>query len=272
MNGETTLTGVMGWPIAHSFSPQMHNAAFAALGLNWAYVPLPVHPDRVREAVSGLRALGFAGANVTIPHKVAVMALMDTITDRARLVGAVNTIKIDDAGRFHGDNTDVPGFLSDLRAHGVEIGRGMRALILGAGGAARAAVAALTGEGAEVIIANRTLARAESLAETFGASAMPLSEVGGFPDPDLIVNATSVGMWPDVDASPWPEGGALPANVWIYDMVYRPERTKLLQCAGERGIGGIGMLVRQGAIAFEWWTGTKAPVAIMMDACRSALG
>lgn len=277
IDGATQLVGVMGWPVAHSLSPAMHNAAFAALGLNWRYVPLPVHPDRVGEAVRGLHALGFAGCNVTVPHKQAVIPYMSSLSEEAEALGAANTLVRDGDG-WRGENTDVRGFLDDLAAHGVEVA-GRLCLVLGAGGSARAVVWGLLKAGARVALFNRSRERAAALVGDFRArlsggdlSAHPLDELGRFAgscrEVGLIVNATSVGMWPHPDASPWPEGAPIPPGAAVYDLVYRPARTRLLEQAeqaGARAIGGVGMLVRQGAASLALWTGHAPPVDVMMD-------
>lgn len=274
IDGETQLVGAIGWPIAHSLSPAMHNAAFQALGLNWCYVPLPVRPGQVEAALRGLVALGFRGANVTVPHKQAVIPYLDAVSDDARAIGAVNTLVVKD-GRLLGDNTDATGFLVDLRRAGFEpVGR--RALVLGAGGGARAVAYALAMAGTDVVVLNRTPSRAETLVRDLAAwvppvslRSVPLSRQALSrlaPTADLIVNATSVGMWPDVDTSPWPDDLPIPPGCTVYDLVYRPARTRLLRQAeacGAQGIGGLGMLVHQGALAFEMWTGQDAPVGVM---------
>ncbi len=277
IDGATQLVGVMGWPVAHSLSPAMHNAAFAALGLNWRYVPLPVHPDRVGDAVRGLRALGFAGCNVTVPHKEAVMPYLSSLSEEAEALGAVNTL-VRDGDAWRGENTDVRGFMDDLAAHGVNVADQL-CFVLGAGGSARAAVWGLLKAGARVMIFNRSHERTFALMDDFHTrlpdarlSAYPLHQLGEMADccgeVGLIVNATSVGMWPHADESPWPEGAPIPAGAAVYDLVYRPARTRLLAQAersGARAIGGIGMLVRQGAASFALWTGHAPPVDEMME-------
>ncbi|MGC8782131.1 MAG: shikimate dehydrogenase family protein, partial [Anaerolineae bacterium] len=187
ITGTTRLVGVMGWPVAHSLSPAMHNAAFAALGLDWAYVPLAVPPERLAEAVRGLRALGFAGSNATVPHKPALVPLMDELTPIAAAIGSVNTVIVRPDGSLLGDSTDGYGFLTDLRAHGVEIGATgcRRALVIGAGGAARAVVFALAEAGAAVAIINRTIASAEELCRMTTA-ALPAAEVSAHPFPAAL--------------------------------------------------------------------------------------
>ncbi|MFN8421034.1 MAG: shikimate dehydrogenase [Anaerolineae bacterium] len=283
ITGETQLVGVIGYPVKHSLSPQMHNAAFEALGLNWRYVPLAVRPDRLPEAVRGLAAAGFRGVNLTVPHKVDVLPLLDSITDVARLIDAANTISFEaETGALHGTNTDLDGFMRDLDANGVPITHESKVILLGAGGAARAISVGLLQAGAEVVIVNRSVDRAAELvallthnlhgAKVQAVSFDQLARVSE--GAALIVNATPLGMWPHVDASSWAEDVPFPAGAVVYDTVYRPARTKLLRdadAAGLRAIGGIGMLVRQGAAAFELWTNHGAPVDVMMAACLKAL-
>jgi shikimate dehydrogenase len=280
ISGKTRLAGVIGWPIAHSMSPAMHNAALASLGLDWCYVALPVEPGRVGEAVRGLLALGFGGANVTVPHKQAVMAHLDRVSPAAQAIGAVNTIVIRDDWLL-GDNTDWLGFLASLREEKFDPA-GRRCAVLGAGGAARAVVYALASVGAAVTVYNRTAARAESLVGDLAAS-LPdatlhvrplaaLDEIGA--ETDLLVNTTPLGMWPEAAASPWPATLPLPPRLTVCDLVYNPQQTSLLaqaQAAGAGAIGGLGMLVHQGAVAFEMWTGHRPPVQVMRQAALRQL-
>jgi len=281
INGQTRLVGLIGYPVEHSLSPTMHNRAFAALNLNWCYVPLPVLPERLGEAVSGLRALGFVGANVTVPHKEAVMALLDRVTSEAQAIGAVNTIVVREE-RSIGYNTDWQGFLTALSEGGFDP-QGKRAVILGAGGAARAVVYALAHAGAQVAILNRTAARARSLVQDFSSlfssllpHSLPLTPQTlekQTAEAHLLVNTTPVGLWPEVGRSPWPEDLPFPDHLTVFDLVYNPRQTELLrqaQAAGAKVIGGLGMLVHQGAAAFELWTGEKAPVETMYEAANKA--
>jgi shikimate dehydrogenase len=259
----------------------MHNAAFAALGLDWCYVPLPVSTDpatRIGEAVFGVRALGLRGANVTVPHKQAVTPYLDQLTNAALVIGAVNTIIVQTDGRLLGENTDAPGFIADLRDHGVDP-KGRRVLVLGAGGSARAVVYGLATAGATCItVANRTVERAAELVASLQphVSNCPLQNCG-LPDDlpsiaaesDLIINCTSLGMTPNVDGLPWLSDLPFRSEQAIYDLIYNPRQTRLLtQAAGDgaQAIGGIGMLVWQGAIAFERWTGITPPVDVMRQA------
>jgi len=273
---------LIGWPVEHSLSPAMHNAAFKALGLDWRYELFPVPPGQLGAAVADLRAGEYGGANVTVPHKSAVMAYLEDIDDAARAIGAVNTIVVRGT-RLAGYNTDGPGFLRALREAGLEPS-GRRALVLGAGGAARAVVYALAQAGCAVAIYNRTVARAAELARNLkslglggavsavpGEAALRALDLAPF---DLLVNATPAGMWPNCDDSPWPDGLVLPSHWSVFDLVYNPLETRLLRearQAGARAIDGLGMLVWQGALAFELWTGQAPPVGLMRAAAVEAL-
>jgi shikimate dehydrogenase len=283
INGQTKLVGLIGYPVEHSLSPAMHNSAFAALGLNWCYVPLPVPPERLGEAVTGLRALGFVGANVTVPHKEAVMSYLNEVTPEAQAIGAVNIIVVREEKSI-GYNTDWQGFLTALSEVGFDP-NGKRAVVLGAGGAARAVVYALAQAGTQVTVLNRTLSRAQALVQGF-SPLFPRCFLVSLPfitqtlevqttEAHLLVNTTPVGMWPEVDQSPWPEDLAFPGHLTVFDLVYNPGETKLLRqarAAGAKGIGSLGMLVHQGATAFELWTGEKAPVGTMYEAAQKILG
>jgi shikimate dehydrogenase len=283
INGKTSLVGLMGWPVAHSLSPAMYNAAFAALGLEWAYVPLPVQPEHVEQALKGLTALNFVGANVTVPHKQAVMRHLDELSDASTITGAVNTIHIQD-GKFYGYNTDAIGFLNALKEAGYHP-KGMRVAVLGAGGAARAVVYSLArSEVDAIIVFNRTAERAafliDDLADAFPESTLSfevftaeaLAALQG--QVDMVVNTTSVGMHPHLELSPWPDEVPLPAQTIFYDLVYNPLETAFLKrarAAGLDAINGLGMLVHQGAFAFETWTGQPAPLEVMKEACLQGL-
>jgi shikimate dehydrogenase len=260
----------------------MHNAAFAALGLNWAYAPLPVEPQRVGDAVRGLRALGLRGANVTVPHKQAVMPNLDALSPTARAVGAVNTIVVADDGTLLGDNTDAPGFAADLKAHGVEVA-GARVVVLGAGGSARAVIYALAeARAASILLLNRTRERAATLAAEFQTifPGVPVAaeawETGlpGAAASDLIVNCTTLGMNPAPEGLPWDPALPFHRGQAVYDLVYNPPRTRLLahaEAGGALAIGGLGMLVWQGALALQRWTGCTPPVAVMRAAAEQVL-
>lgn len=288
IDGQTTLVGVIGWPIAHSLSPAMHNAAFDALGLNWRYLAFPVRPGKVPAAIAGLAALGCRGSNVTVPHKEAVLRVMDVVPPRVQAFGAVNTVIIDrdheGVPTLRGENTDVSGFLHALREDGFEPAD-KRVLVVGAGGGARGVVYALCEAGAaEIVVLNRTPPRATALVADLASSAASTSLRADALTPhaleehaqqaDLLVNTTTVGMWPHVEASIWPAERALPPDLAVCDLVYRPLETQLLRqarSAGAKAIDGLGMLIAQGALSFEMWTGQWPPVDVMRTACEAVL-
>jgi shikimate dehydrogenase len=281
IGARTRLVGLLGWPVSHSASPAMHNAGFAALGLDWAYLPLGVEPARLGAAVEGLRAFGFRGANVTVPHKRSVIAHLDALTPRAQALGAVNTILRDDGGAMIGDNTDAPGCVADLRALGFEVA-GCAALVLGAGGAGRAVAYGLAEAGARrVVIENRDRGRAERLVEDIAprfeacrleARALAEQPAGDEASFQLLINATSVGL-ADPGACAYAEARPICDGQWAYDLIYGSTPTRFLRraaTAGGRAHGGAGMLLRQGALAFEWWTGRAAPLEVMARALEEA--
>lgn len=261
IDGHTVLAGVMGWPVEHSRSPLLHNHWCRIYGVNGAYVPLPTAPEGFEAALRGLAAAGFRGVNVTIPHKEAAMRACDRLTERARRAGAVNTVSFAE-GEIVGDCTDGIGFIENLLAHGVTP-RG-RALVLGAGGAARAVAAALLDEGCEVLIANRTLTRARALADALGAG-----KAVGWPDwPELLdgcsllVNATPLGMGGNNEAARGATWRATlaeaPDGLTVADIVYTPRDTPLLVAARLRGlrtVDGLGMLIHQARPGFRLWFG-----------------
>jgi shikimate dehydrogenase len=257
--------GVCGWPVAHSRSPQMHNAALAAAGLHdWRYLRLPLPPDLFAETVRALPAAGFRGVNVTIPHKHAALAVADWASDAAREIGAANTLLFENGG-IVADNTDAPGLLAALP----EPPAGRTALVLGAGGAGRAAAWALVRAGADVTIWNRTVGRARALAETVGARAVEVPEPA-----EILVNCTSVGLDdPEATFKALPiEADELGAGSLVVDMVYRAGGTRLLEAARTRGahvVDGLEILVAQGAASFERWTGMEAPREAMRAAATT---
>jgi shikimate dehydrogenase len=247
--------GVLGWPVAHSRSPAMHQAAYAALGLTGhRYQRLPVPPELFAETVRALPAAGFAGANVTIPHKEAALALADTATERAAAIGAANTLTFGAGGAIHADNTDAPGIVAALGDPLPDT-----ALVLGAGGSARAAVWALVQAGVRVSVWNRTPERAAALGVPVVATPVPAA---------LLVNCTSVGLH-DPDALP-----ADPAPyATVVDLVYREGGTALERRAREQGarvIDGLEILVRQGALSLESWLGVAAPLDAMRRAAKTS--
>jgi shikimate dehydrogenase len=254
--------GVCGWPVAHSRSPRMHNAALQALGLDWRYQLLPVPPERFAETVRALPGAGFKGINVTIPHKEQALRIADVATETARAVGAANTLTFTEQG-IHADNTDVTGFLSALPASVYD----RTALVLGAGGSARAVLYALRQAGArEIHLWNRSHARAEALAAEFGA-------IPGTAPAEVIVNCTSVGLEdPESTFKALPvQADELGAGHLVVDLVYRHGGTLLLNTARAGGAAvadGLEILVAQGAASLERWTGRTAPVMAMREAVR----
>lgn len=274
---------LIGYPLGHSISPAFQQAALDHLALRADYTTMPVPPERLAEALDGLRGGQFLGANVTIPHKEAVLGHLDGIDSWASSIGAVNTI-VKDGSKLVGHNTDASGFMTSLKEKAGFHPKGASALLLGAGGAARASAFALAREGvASLTIANRTLGRAKSLADEIARDATSVSAVPMQGDSlsaaaraaDLIVNATSIGMrhGPGEDASPIEAGLIRPGSL-VYDMVYTPAETPLLAAAKDAGastLGGLWMLVLQGAAAFELWTGKSPPVDVMHRAAQDAL-
>jgi shikimate dehydrogenase len=262
----TALAGVLGHPVAHSRSPAMHNAAFRELGLDWRYVKLPVPPQLFEETVRALPGSGYRGANVTIPHKFAALAVADSATTAAHAVGAANTLTFED-GRIEADNTDAGGFLAALG----DPPAGLRALVLGAGGAARAVVWALRDAGAaEVSVWNRTPERADELAAALEARAVRHAEAA-----DIVVNATSVGLDPDDSADALPLAG-LPAPATAVELVYRSDGFETpfaawARAAGARVVDGLEVLVRQGALSFTRWTGLEPPLDAMRAGARGEI-
>jgi shikimate dehydrogenase len=264
----TALAAVLGFPVAHSRSPAMHNAAFRELGLDWRYVKLPVPPERFAETVRALPASGYRGVNVTIPHKLAALDLADEASDAARAIGAANTLTFEN-GRITADNTDASGLLDALE----EPPKGT-ALVLGAGGAARAAAWALKEAGAQVSVWNRTPERAKELADELQIEAVEQSH-----EADILVNATAVGLDPRTTEEQALRELTLPAAscqlpaAVVIDLVYRadttpPPITTWATRAGAHVIDGLEILVRQGARSFQLWTGREPPLDAMRTAVR----
>ena len=257
-----TLAGVLGYPVGHSRSPAMHNAAFEALGLDWRYVKLPVPPDVFAETVRALPASGYRGVNVTIPYKEAALAVADDASAAARAIGAANTLTFDD-GAVHADNTDGAGLLAALPRDP----RGLTALVLGAGGAGRAAAWALREAGAEVSVWNRTPERARALAGELG-----LESVDAPVAADLVVNATSVGLRPDDAIEELPLASIDPPQLAV-ELVYGDHETPFAAWATAGAaelVDGLEILVRQGALSFERWTGEDPPIDVMRRAARAS--
>jgi shikimate dehydrogenase len=282
ISAKTKICGLIGDPVEHSVSPAMHNAAFSSLGLDYIYLPLRVARDNLAKAIDGLKVLNIRGLNVTIPHKVAVIPLLDEMEPLAEKIGAVNTI-VNDKGRLKGHNTDAGGFLKALLERGVEP-RGKKVVVLGAGGASRAISFTLAERGAEIVILNRKLEMDWAVKLASSISQLSTKEVKALElnnenlssvleAADVLVNATSVGMSPNSNNSPLPARLLKPELV-VFDVVYNPLKTRLLaeaEAAGAETISGIDMLVWQGALAFELWTGARAPIDIMKTKAIEAL-
>lgn len=275
ITGKTTCLGILGWPVEHSLSPLMQNSAFASAGLDYVYIPLPVKPDALPQAVAGLKALGYGGANVTIPHKINVMPLLDELDISAKMVGAVNTIVIKN-NKSRGYNTDADGFVQPLLKKGISLQK-KKAVLLGAGGAARAVIWGLIQQGiGEISIGVRDLEKARSIVEVFSAYCpiaacqWPSTELDAkLKNCDLLINSTPLGMWPHIEQEPPLDWLLLPPNIAVSDLIYTPPSTKFLQKAAQHGhfcLNGAGMLVEQGAAAFTLWTGQPAPTAAMYAA------
>lgn len=298
ITASTKVLGIIGYPVAHSLSPAMHNAAFRSQGLDWVYLPLPVPPGKLADALRGLGALGMVGANVTVPYKESVAAAtataagaaaaaaafgadcVEALTPEAELIGAVNVLGFKD-GSLIGHNTDGTGFLQALQQDARFTVKGKRVLILGAGGAARAVALTLARHGAQRIgIANRTWQRAEELAQTVEqrtgteACGLPLDAADLAPwlrTADLVVQASSVGLHPDEETETlsWFDPSSLSSDALVCDLIYNPSPTRFLALAAARGcrtMDGLGMLLYQGTQAYTWWTGREAPVAVMQQA------
>lgn len=277
---------ILGFPVAHSRSPAMHNRAFQTLGIDACYVPFQVAPADLADAVRGLRALGVRGANVTLPHKTAIMPLLDALDPVAEHVGAVNTV-LRDGERLIGTNTDAEGLTRSLREAGVQLA-GARAVVLGAGGAARASIVGLAQAGVRRIrVAARQPDRASALAddlrpklapaEISACSLEPAALAPAFADTDLLVQATSATLAGSPEAEPFARGlplSSLPASAVVTDLVYKPIQTTLLRAAAAlhlTTVDGLGMLLHQGALAFERWTGQVAPLGPMREAMLAGL-
>lgn len=278
--GKTKNLGIIGYPIEHSLSPAIQGAAIETAGIDYSYIAMPVSPEKLSLAVTGLASLGFSGFNVTIPHKVAIMDYLDEIDESARMIGAVNTVAVRD-GKLYGYNTDCTGFMAPLHKQGVSM-KGKRAVLLGAGGAARAIIWGLIMDGVQKIeIGVRNPEKVEPLVAAFRKHVT--IEVKNWEDAafernlelaDLIVNTTPLGMSPHIDEMPRINWDYVNKETFIYDIIYVPQMTKFLQMAQQNGnpvLNGEGMLVEQGAAAFKIWTGCEADVEVMTKALRAYL-
>ncbi len=276
MPGKTKVCGIIGDPIEHTMSPLMHNAAFDRMGMDYLYVPFKVGKEDLGKAIEGMKALNMRGLNVTIPHKVAVIPFLDKLDPLAEKIGAVNTI-VNEDGVLTGYNTDATGFLQALLERGTEP-EGKNIVILGAGGASRAISFVLAERDAHLVILNRQLELdwaeelAHRLSQTFNqeVEALKLDEENlamTLDRADILVNATSVGMSPNISETPVPARLLKPGLV-VFDIVYNPIKTRLLreaEAAGAKTINGVDMLVWQGASSVEMWTGLREPIELMRE-------
>jgi shikimate dehydrogenase len=286
--GTTRLIALLGDPVAHSLSPAMHNPAFEHYGLDFAYVPLRVPAEGLKTALDAIRVFNFRGANVTLPHKQAVIPFLDEVTESSRIIGAVNTI-LNEGGKLIGTTTDPEGFLEGYREKGHSF-IGQSVAILGNGGSARTIAYALLMQDrpSQVILVGRDLKKSQALATEIAERLNLHGTSGALPAPEaitladyasvrneiqVVVNTTPVGMHPNTEASPLGADDLMEGQV-VYDIVYAPEKTRLLRDAEARGlktVGGLGMLVHQGRASFEFWTGIKPDAAMFYAAAREKL-
>jgi shikimate dehydrogenase len=281
-NFKAELAGCFGQPVAENPTGAMQEAAFRELGLNWRYLTIEVPAGRLRDAMVGMRAFGMQGVNLTIPHKVAVIEYLDDIAPDAAIIGAVNTVRRE-GDRLIGENTDGKGFLRGVRTDAGVDPRNKRVVLLGAGGAARAVATELALAGAsEVLVVNRSVPRGEQMVAGLASKTRapirfePWHGTYAVPgDTDILVNATSIGLYPDVESMPAVDLRGAHPGMLVCDAVFNPPETRLLRAARDRGLpvlDGLSMLVYQGVIGFELWTGRKAPEPVMKQALRDALG
>jgi len=275
-NLQTFKLGLIGYPLGHSLSPKIHTSALKACNLNGDYSLFPIHPDDkpgLKDLLDRVRAGGLHGLNVTIPHKQNVIEFLDELTPTAKSIGAVNTIYLKE-NKLIGDNTDAQGFLRDLKRfignRESEIANRKSSIVLGSGGSARAVVYALHNDSRTVTLAASRLEQALQLAQSFTAFPLSTCQLSNLQPStfDLVVNTTPIGMTPNIDQSPLPENLLLPANVFVYDLVYNPRETKLVRDARARGLNaatGLGMLIEQAALSFEIWTGHNPPREVLFQ-------
>ena len=278
------IVGLIGHPLGHSISPAMHNAAFKEVGIDWEYKLYSVKTKDLPSALNKMRDEKLAGFNVTIPHKENVIPLLDKVTELAKLIGAVNTVK-NQAGILVGYNTDGVGFIDSLKEDAKVGPKGKKVVVLGAGGASRAVSIMLAEtEAASISITDTAEDKAKELVKfiaSFFKTSCNFVQANSralqkeISDADLLVNSTPIGMHPKIDQCPLPKNIELPTKLLVYDLVYNPSETKLLKTAKKSGCkicSGLGMLVRQGALAFTIWTGKEAPVEVMLKAAKKSLG
>ncbi len=280
-NYRSALVGVFGDPVDENPTGVMEEAAFRAAGLDYRYLTIRVNREDLPAAIQAVRAFGMRGINLTIPHKIAVIPLLDALTEAAEIIGAVNTV-INEQGKLIGENTDGKGMLVSFANHGCQV-KGKHLVILGAGGAARAiAVEAALAGARKITVINRTADKARELAEMIArrtgveAEALPLTSGMPVPgDTDILVNGTSIGLYPDVDSRPDIDYQSISPRMVVSDVVFNDPNTRFLQAAADRGaqtINGLGMLAQQGAVNFKLWTGVEAPLQLMEDTLKEEFG
>jgi shikimate dehydrogenase len=278
ISGSTQIAGVVGDPVGHSFSPIVHNAAFAALGLDWAYVAFPVSASNGLQIVTAMKTMGLRGLSVTTPHKDFVAALADEISSDVALLGAANTLVRLSDDRVRAETTDGLGCVAALAQGGFDVA-GKRCVVLGAGAAGRAVILALARSGAaSVVVINRNIQRAEAAVELGRQVGVPTSvgDLKAVLQGDLLLNSTSVGLGASVDDpnALLPEVALLQPGQFFYDLTYHPLQTAMMRVAAQRGatvVGGLGMLIHQAALQFKLWTGLEAPIEAMFDAVTAEL-
>jgi shikimate dehydrogenase len=271
LNDGIQRVGLLGWPVSHSVSPAMHNAAFESLGLNWKYGLLPVQSKELLDEMGKLVDGGYRGFNVTIPHKRMVLdsPLISEVDPVVGEIGAANTLTLLDDGNLRASNTDWQGFAYDLNAHNITVQNKM-CIVLGTGGSSKSVGYALRQMGAKEI--TNITRQPNGQSKVIGYDNLHEKTVT---EEIVIVNCTPVGMHPDIDSSPWPDDLAFPKESVVVDLIYNPPITRLVErarSAGVKTIGGLGMLVRQGALSFEQWTGIAPPLEVMEHAAKQALG
>lgn len=282
IDSQTRLVGMIGSPTDPWPAPVVYNAAFEALGLNWRYVPLPTPDAKLREALFGLRALGFVGAQLAEPYQSKAQGHLDKISPAAETIGAVEFVEVNERGLLFGDNIRWLGFLAALRALTSSL-NGVRPLIIGAGNVARSVAYALTYEGVPLTIVDERIDRAIDLVRylrhvmnehSFSVYRWPHDLARVAPDANVIVNATTIGTWPNVDRSPWPDDLALPRDALVFDLASWSGETRFLRQArasGARGVNGMTLQVYEAALTFEMWTGQPAPIKVMEQAVQAGL-
>jgi len=278
ISGTTSLIGLLGNPVKHSKSPHMHNKSFQALGLDYVYMAFEVQDGHIKEALDSLKTFNAIGGNITMPHKTKIVEYLDDISPDAKIIGSINTIKIDENKKVTGYNTDGKGFVKSLEENEVKF-KGKKIVIAGAGGAARAVATQLAYDGVgEIVLFNRTLEKAKIITDNINtnipsckATAKDINEtdlVKEIKDAAVLVNCTSLGMKSTIDQSIISSPAQLPKDIFVADIIYDPDQTRLLKIAKEAGcryMNGLMMLIWQGAIAFKIWTGVDMPVDLIKE-------